>query len=134
LMMLLRQEFHHEADQQSPSFDPHHTTTRERLIGSEIVICVKTIPSDIDDEVLIGEWDPSSDDVRRPLRLPRGDFQRLFSLRGELSPETLEGKKDLVREMYERLSARAANPALAFGPFREGEYDSYVLGDVVEKL
>ena len=133
-MMLLRQEFHHEADEQSPAFERHHTTTRERLIGSEIVICVRTTPTDADDEVLIGEWDPSSDDVRRPLRLPRGDFQRLFSLRGELTPIALEEKKDLVREMYERLSARAANPALAFGPYREGEYDSYVLGDVVEKL
>jgi hypothetical protein len=133
LMMLLRQEFHHE-DEPSRTFDPHATTTRERLIGSEIVICVKGNSSDLEDEVLIGEWDPSSDDVRRPLRLPRGDFQRLFSLRGELSPEALEVKKDLVREMYERLSAKAANPALAFGPYRDGEYDSYVLGDVVEKL
>jgi len=133
LMMLLRQEFHHE-EEPSRTFDPHATTTRERLIGSEIVICVKGNSSDLEDEVLIGEWDPSSDDVRRPLRLPRGDFQRLFSLRGELSPEALEVKKDLVREMYERLSAKAANPALAFGPYRDGEYDSYVLGDVVEKL
>jgi hypothetical protein len=133
LMMLLRQEFHHE-DEPTRTFDPHATTTRERLIGSEIVICVKGNSSDLEDEVLIGEWDPSSDDVRHPLRLPRGDFQRLFSLRGELSPEALEVKKDLVREMYERLSAKAANPALAFGPYRDGEYDSYVLGDVVEKL
>jgi len=134
-IMLLRQEFHAEADDAPNAVDLHKTTTRERLIGSEIVICVKASSNDLEDEVLIGEWDPRSDDVRRPLRLPRGDFQRLFSLRGELSPETLEGKKDLVREMYERLSAKAANPALAFGPYRDGgDYDSYILGDVVEKL
>jgi len=134
LTMLLRQQFHHE-EEPAQAVDPHLTTTRERLIGSEIVICVKASSNDLEDEVLIGEWDPRSDDVRRPLRLPRGDFQRLFSLRGELSPETLEGKKDHVREMYERLSSKAANPALALGPYRDaGDYDSYVLGDVVEKL
>ena len=134
LIMLLRQDFHQE-DEPSRPFDPHSTTTRERLIGSEIVICVKAASNDLEDEVLIGEWDPRSDDVRRPLRLPRGDFQRLFSLRGELTPATLEDKKDLVREMYERLSAKAANPTMAFGPYRDGgDYDSYVLGDVVEKL
>jgi hypothetical protein len=133
LFMLLRQELHSE-DEPSRAFDPHSTTTRERLIGSEIVICVKTSSNDLEDEVLIGEWDPHSDDVRRPLKLPRGDFQRLFSLRGELSPEALEVKKELVREMYERLSSKAANATLAFGPYRHGEYDSYVLGEVVEKL
>ncbi|HJQ40183.1 MAG TPA: hypothetical protein VKB93_23820 [Thermoanaerobaculia bacterium] len=133
LLMLLRQELHNE-DEPARAFDPHSTTTRERLIGSEIVICVKTSSNDLEDEVLIGEWDPRSDDVRRPLKLPRGDFQRLFSLRGELSPEALEGKKELVREMYERLSSKAANATLAFGPYRDGEYDSYVLGEVVEKL
>ncbi len=133
LFMLLRQELHNE-EEPARAFDPHPTTTRERLIGSEIVICVKTSSNDLEDEVLIGEWDPRSDDVRRPLKLPRGDFQRLFSLRGELSPEALEVKKELVREMYERLSSKAANPTLAFGPYRDGEYDSYVLGEVVEKL
>jgi hypothetical protein len=47
----------------------------------------------------------------------------------------LAGKKDLVREMYERLSLKAANPALALAPYRDGgEYDAYLLGDVVEKL
>lgn len=134
LMMILRQDFHQE-DEPAREFNPHSTTTRERVIGSEIIICVKASSSDADDEVLIGEWDPRSDDVRRPLRLPRGDFQRLFSLRGELTPETLEEKKEVVREMYERLSAKAANPALAFAPYRRGDnYDSYILGPIVEKL
>jgi hypothetical protein len=96
---------------------------------------VKTASNGVDDEVLIGEWDPRSDDLRRPLRLPRGDFQRLFALKGELTPELLDGKKDSVREMYERLSTKAPAPDTALGPYREdSEYDAYVLGVVVEKL
>jgi hypothetical protein len=110
-------------------------TTRERLIATEIVICVRTDSYDLDDEVLIGEWDPRSDDVRNPLRLPRGDFQRLFALKGELTPEILGAKKESVRQMYERLSLKTMEPALALAPYRDGgEYDAYLLGDPVEKL
>jgi hypothetical protein len=85
--------------------------------------------------VLIGEWDPRSDDVRRPLRMPRGDFQRLFALRGELTAEILAGKKESVRELYDRLSLQTLIPDLAFAPYRDGgEYDAYLLGEEVEKL
>jgi class 3 adenylate cyclase len=135
LLMLLRQDFHQQQEQTSTyegSVD--HATTTERMIFSEVVICVKTFSEDLDDEVLIGEWDPRSDDVRRPLRLPRGDFQRLFSLRGEITTDLLSDRKESVLEMYERLSTKAPAPTLALAPYRDGEYDAYVLGEVVEKL
>ncbi|HEX7154551.1 MAG TPA: hypothetical protein VF618_23905 [Thermoanaerobaculia bacterium] len=137
LVMLLRQELHHFDTDTLPlamieGLDM--TTTTERAIASELVICARSEPG-YDDEVLIGEWDPRSDDVRRPVRLPRGDFQRLFSMRGELTTESLEGKKEVVREMYERLCDRSMEPTLALADFRDaGEYEAFVLGDVVEKL
>jgi len=134
-VMLLRQEFHQHSAPTEWEQSRLDMTTTERVVESEIVICVKAMSNELDDEVLIGEWDPRSDDVRRPLRLPRGDFQRLFSLKGELSAEVLAGKKEIVREMYERLSTKTLAPALALSPYRdEGGYDAYVLGDVVEKL
>lgn len=136
LVLLLRQDFNRrrEASGGWPAADAN-TDTREQQIESELVICLKSASNDLEDEVLIGEWDPRSDDVRRPLRLPRGDFQRLFSLKGELSAELLAGRKDKVREMYERLSLKSLAPAFALSPYREaGEYDAYVLGEVVEKL
>src|SRR5688572_14377363 len=133
---LLRQDFHIRKETSGAYRAAPQTldTTTEHLLVTEIVICVKTM-SDDSDEVLIGEWDPRSDDVKRPLRLPRGDFQRLFSLKGELNAEMLEDRKDSVREMYERLSVKTPAPATALGPYREdNEYDAYVLGEVVEKL
>jgi hypothetical protein len=138
LVMILRQEFH-QAQEESPSSwetERLDMTTTERVVSAEIVICIKATSEDLDDEVLIGEWDPRSDDVHRPLRLPRGDFQRLFSLKGELSAEVLARKKDVVREMYERLSNKTLAPATAFAPYRDNQagYDAYILGDVVEKL
>lgn len=130
-VMLLRQDFNRRRESSGnwkAVKAPADMKTTERAVASEIVICVKT------DEVLIGEWDPRSDDVHRPLRLPRGDFQRLFSLKGELTADVLTSKKQSVREMYERLSLKTLAPALALAPYRDGEYDAYILGDVVEKL
>jgi hypothetical protein len=138
LVMVLRQGFHQQQEDSPTSWEIQRLdmTTTERVVNVEIVICVKSSSDDLDDEVLIGEWDPRSDDVNRPLRLPRGDFQRLFSLKGELSAEVLARKKDVVREMYERLSLKTLAPATALAPYREqaAGYDAYLLGDVVEKL
>jgi hypothetical protein len=135
---LLRQDFHlrKETSGAYRAASPAMDTTTEQMVVTEIVICVKSDAAEgIDDEVLIGEWDPRSDDLKRPLRLPRGDFQRLFSLKGDLNAEILAGKKDSVREMYFRLSVKTAGPATALSPYRDDEgYDAYVLGDVVEKL
>jgi hypothetical protein len=135
---LLRQDFHQQKEDSGAyrAIDSKFfKTTTERVISNEIVICLKTSSNGVDDEVLIGEWDPRSDDVRNPLRLPRGDFQRLFSLKGELNAEVLAGRKDSVREMYQKLSLKSIAPDTALAPYREDEdYEAYVLGEVVEKL
>jgi hypothetical protein len=134
-LLLVRQEFHLAQENAAPSWDPRsRATTTERSIESEIVICVRSSSNDLDDEVLIGEWDPRSDDIRHPIRLPRGDFQRLFSLKGELTPELLTERRESVRDMYQRLATKAPAPDLALAPYRQGDFDAYVLGEVVEKL
>jgi hypothetical protein len=135
LVNILRQEFHQERESPiSASFahDPHHDTTTERAIESELVICMR-LDADAD-EVLIGEWDPRSDDVHRPLRIPRSDFQRLFSLNEGVNTETLTSKKQYVREMYLRLSDSSTLPDLRLASFRESAYDAFVIGTVVERL
>ncbi|HYC58573.1 MAG TPA: hypothetical protein VEK79_03325 [Thermoanaerobaculia bacterium] len=136
-LMLLRQDFNRRRESSGAWKAvplPADQKTTERAMEAEIVICVRAMSLDPEDEVLIGEWDPRSDDVRRPLRLPRGDFQRLFSLKGEVTADVLAAKKDSVKEMYERLSTKTFAPALALAPYRLGDYDAYLLGDVVEKL
>ncbi len=136
LAMILRHEFHQQqtVDARSGSLDAATTTTTEHAIETELVICVRASSSDVDDEVLIGEWDPRSDDVHHPLRLPRGDFQRLFSLRGELTAQILTEKRESVREMYTRLALKVLAPDLPLAPYRDGNFETYVLGEVVEKL
>jgi hypothetical protein len=136
LVIVLRQELH--AREEVPPItalpDDVGDSTTERLVPQEIVICVKTV-ADADDEVLIGEWDPVSDDVRNPLRIPQGDFQRLFSLRDGITAESLAERRDDVRETYHKLSDRTSSPPLPFGEFRtSGDYEAFVLGNEVEKL
>ena len=141
LVMALRQDFHQRDDEASTPanvstaaglHDPHDTTT-ERMIATELVVCANA--SGNGDDVLIGEWDPRSDAVHRPLRLPRNDFDRLFHLAGALTPERLSDKKHDLRDIYHRLSDQSIAPDLQLSDFRsESKYEAYVLGDVVEKL
>lgn len=133
LVMALRQEFHQR--EQGGSAEVTSDSTHEKLIPTEIVVCIKPDPSaENGGEVLIGEWDPLSDDVRNPVRLPRADFQRLFSLTGELNAENLAENKQSVRETYLRLSDHIYTPAVQLASYREENYSAFVLGDEVERL
>jgi hypothetical protein len=135
LVSLVRQEFHSHAG--GPAFDraQRDNTTHERRIGPEIILCFRPDSEEESDEVLIGEWDPRSDDVHRPLRIPCGDFRRLFGLNGTVNEELLAGKKESVRELYLRLSDRSFEPDVQLSEFREGRnYETFVLGEVVERL
>jgi hypothetical protein len=134
LLALLRQDYHKRENVPALADESRAETTTERLVSSEIVICVKPDSTE-HDEVLIGEWDPLSDDVNRPLRMPRGDFEKLFALRGDLTASVLSVKKDSVRDLYLQLSDRNFEPALPLAQYRsEHHYDAYVLGEEVEKL
>jgi hypothetical protein len=149
LVKLLRQEYHqvrNDDDAEEPELGipldrdtgerlyVAHDSTYERLVPTEIVVCARPAEDDRG-EVLIGEWDPISDDVRHVIRIPRGDFQKLFSITGELTSEHLAARKDTVREIYQRLLDRAEPNPIALAAYRlEHEAEAFVMGEVVEKL
>jgi hypothetical protein len=129
LVALLRLTFHQE-DEIGTAIATG--TTHERSVPNEIVICAPQIAT-ADDEVLIGVWDPISDDVLNPVRIPRGDFQRLFSLTGDLTAELLDLRKETVRDIYQHLSDRTPAEPVPLARYRE-QNETFVLGEVVEKL
>lgn len=133
LVALLRQEFHSEREVPLTGTRPDVDTTTERLVEPELVICLRLDAAD-EAEVLIGEWDPRSDDVRRPLRMAQGDFRRLFALNGIITADELLRKKENVRDLYNRLSDQSLEPAVSLEPYRANEFERFILGDVVEKL
>jgi hypothetical protein len=135
---LLRREFHQTHGEHAVASEGEpaiRDTTHERLVPTEIVVCIRPDASDSGGEVLIGEWDPLSDDVRNPVRLPQNDFQRLFSLSGDLNVDSLARNKQSVRETYLRLSDHLYTPAVQLASYRsDDDYAAFVLGDVVERL
>jgi hypothetical protein len=133
---LLRREYHQQhGDAVAVEEESLAETTHERLIPTEIVVCVRPDGGTQGGEVLIGEWDPLSDDIRNPVRLPQADFQRLFSLSGEVTAENLSRHKQTVRDIYLRLSDHIYTPAVQLETYRlDAAYAAFVLGDVVEKL
>ena len=133
LVTILRQELHQPTH--APSSVDTSTTT-ERVVESELLVCVQPEVQDPNGEVLIGEWDPQSDNVNHPVRLPRDDFRRLFSLGGTFTAEELATRKNDVRDLYTRLVGdRTAVPSVSLGSYRtDATYQAFVLGSVVEKL
>jgi hypothetical protein len=135
-VMLLRQEFHQHPSQEPKSYEQvEPSSTSERAVDTELVVCLPSQTVSDADEVVIGEWDPLSDRLDRPLRIPRGDFERLFSMKGTLTEEQLTVRKQSVRELYDRLCDRIEPSNVHLADFRlANSYDTFVLGDVVEKL
>jgi hypothetical protein len=125
LVSALRQDYHQKQDDMPAALPA--------APAGDLVICAE---SDSDDaaEVMIGEWDPLSDEVRNPLRLPRGDFEKLCQIRGALGEEMLSIRKHSVREVYDQLSSRTTTTPTALANFRNAKYDAFVLGERVEKL
>jgi hypothetical protein len=132
LVLALRQEFHQERDRALPVAADFNTTS-EQAIEVELLVCLHRDPDGTENDVIIGEWDPRSDNLRRPLRFPRGDFLRLFSLKGELNAELFATRRDTVRDLYTRLSDRTPSDAVPLTDFRD-QYATFVVGAVVEKL
>jgi hypothetical protein len=134
LVALLRQDFHQEKREGAIAANGQRAdTTTEHMISSELVICIP--PSDRAEDVVIGEWDPRSDDVLRPLRLPRGDFQKLFALKGDLTSGLMTLDRTMVRDLYDRLADDNLSPAFHLADYRLNyNYEAYVIGEVIEKL
>jgi hypothetical protein len=142
LVTLLRQEYHKRDDEAffHPITDEVGNDVADDVADdmqtTGIVICARPLGTLIgDDEVVIGQWDRRSDAMHNAMRIPRGDFQRLFSLKGQLTAEALTTRKDSVRSLYHKLSDRVEVTTLPMASFRYGsDYDAFVLRDVVEKL
>ena len=137
LVTAMRHEYHSQRQHElKPPFDTtDYDTTADHPVPRELVVCARQESDGLTAEVLIGEWDPQSDGVQRPLLMPRSDFQRLFALKNGLTTETLTDRKESVRELYQRLSDRAVAPVLQLAEFRDsGDCEAFLLGETVEKL
>jgi hypothetical protein len=131
LVVALRQEYHQQDDAPAALPTPVDEATDADDAPNELVVCGDVAQT----EIVIGEWERLSDDVRNPLRLPRNDFNTMFAMEGELTTEKLTIRKQSVRDIYQQLALRLDESPLTLANFRlSDKYDAFVLGKIVEKL
>ncbi|MCU1229566.1 MAG: hypothetical protein JWO97_2450 [Acidobacteria bacterium] len=131
LVVALRQEYHQQDDAPAAIPTPAAEATDADDAPNELVVCGDVAQT----EIVIGEWERLSDDVRNPLRLPRNDFNTMFAMEGELTTEKLTIRQQSVRDIYQQLALRLDESPLTLANFRlSDKYDAFVLGKIVEKL
>lgn len=132
LVTVLRQDYHSKGD--PVVVERANADTEERIISSELVLC-GTFDPDPSSEIVIGQWDPHSDEIRHSIRFVRSDLQDLIGWNPVLTPKDLEDQKKPLYELYARMSQRRASETFALADYRRSaEFVAFVLGDPVEQL
>jgi hypothetical protein len=98
---------------------------------ADLVVCAGHAQEDV---ILIGEWDPVSEEVRRPVRLDSVATDR-YGLARPLSVETIEAQTAAYQKLYRKLSSIATMPSFSLGALRGNpNFSGFVIGATVEKL
>ncbi|HUO85108.1 MAG TPA: hypothetical protein VM534_08340 [Thermoanaerobaculia bacterium] len=127
----LRQIFHDHAEPEPAA--PSHAETRETEMSSSILIC--SAGGTGDPLIMMGEWDPSENALRRSIRLAGSDLQRLLGIETPLRLENIERRKDSLQELYVKMAAHDNFPVIQLGPFRQRRnFIGFVLGEHVERI
>ena len=54
--------------------------------------------------VVLGEWDPKTDELHNPVQIAEGDLQELISFEFPLSKRMIESQKNSIRNLYRKMS------------------------------
>lgn len=130
---LLRQEYHERPD---PHVDPilAGARTTERPVPSEIVVCVMGDPIAEGASVVIGQWDPITDEIRRSFVIP-SPYLRNLGLRMPLTADAIAERKDALQGLYRRMLGQESTAAEDAAPLRRSDGTvAFLLGEVVERL
>ena len=132
LITLLRQELHEGT--YPPAAVAGDRETRERSLEREILLCAgaeRILPG----RVVIGEWDPKSDELHNPIQIAESDLQEVASLDFPINKRMLESHKNSIRNLYRKMSEGLVTDPLPLSPFRgEPHFVAYLLGETVEKI
>ena len=94
----------------------------------DLVVCEST------GTLLVGEWDPVSEEVRRPIRLDEVDAER-YGLHVPLSADSVEAQSMAYQNLYRKLSRIETLPSFSVGAIRRNNnFSGYIIGATVERL
>ena len=84
--------------------------------------------------ILVGEWDPVSEEVRRPIRLDGVDVER-YGLAMPLTVQSVESQTVAYQKLYRTLSRIETLPTFSVDALRHNQnFSGFIIGATVEPL
>jgi hypothetical protein len=105
-----------------------------RVVGvnADLVVCESQ--DDATPVILVGEWDPIAEEVRRPIRLDGTDAER-YGLAVPLTAEAVELQTVAYQKLYRSLSRIETLPSFSVDAIRHNSnFAGFIIGATVERL
>ena len=105
--------------------------TSARIVGvnADLVVCESQ--DDAASVILVGEWDPVSEEVRRPIRL---EAER-YGLAVPLTAEAVELQTPAYQKLYRKLSTLETLPSFSVDAIRRNtNFSGFIIGATVERV
>jgi hypothetical protein len=98
---------------------------------SDLVVCQSNTTTPV---LLVGEWDPVSEEVRRPVQLAGEDAER-YGLEIPLTETSVETQSVAFQKLYRRLSRLDTLPNFSVAAIRDNaNFSGFIIGATVERL
>jgi hypothetical protein len=129
LLQLLQRERHRSAAASVAAASP----SRESDVGSaDLVVCQSR--ADAAPVILVGEWDPVSEEVRRPIQLDDVAAER-YGLAVPLTAESVESQSIAYQKLYRKLSRMETLPSFSVQAIRDNQnFSGFIIGATIEPL
>ena len=101
---------------------------------SDLVVCESLAQNGAAPVILVGEWDPVSEEVRRPIQLDGVDAER-YGLATPLTAKAVESQSIAYQKLYRTLSRIETLPSFSVGAIRHNSnFSGFIIGATVEPL
>ena len=129
LMRLLQRERHRStARAASSSPDGVHVGV------ADLVVCESNLRTGGTPVILVGEWDPVSEEVRRPIQLDGQAVER-YGLAMPLTAQAVESQSVAYQKLYQNLSRLETLPTFSVQAIRDNtNFSGFIIGATVEPL
>jgi hypothetical protein len=102
--------------------------------AGDLVVCESLAHGGSTPVILVGEWDPISEEVRRPIRLDGFDAER-YGLAVPLTAAAVESQSVAYQKLYRTLSRIETLPSFSVDAIRNNEnFSGFIIGATVEAL
>jgi hypothetical protein len=129
LLQLLQQERNHKAARNVAVAAPAESDAGL----ADLVVC-EAHAETAEPVILVGEWDPVSEEIRRPIRLDGIDAER-YGLAVPLTVQSVELQSLAYQKLYRRLSRIETLPSFSADVVRHNtNFNGFIIGATVEPL